>query len=187
MDNASFSSWHFVRLNEEFLFSEQHTLQHRARRDTHPDRMPLLRIIPDPDLDSRLPVPPKYLYCLSKTVSLIIKPEPNRPSIERVLPKLHLAQFMTSPSTNHCTISSTLGIGALKVVLDRDGQRSLRVLHKGRNADGEDFMFARRMCCVGLLLQQNGDGTFVRKGMLTYFWRHPGSDFPLLLGALRSA
>jgi hypothetical protein len=214
MDNSSFPSWHFARLNEECLFSEQHTLQHRARGETLPGSMPLLRIIPDPGLDRTLPALPKYLYCLAKTVSLVIKPEPSRPSIERVLPRLNLNHFTTDPSTNHTTISSTFGTGALKVTLDhacqeshlsrqpwtllpvyitapaqncRDGRRSLRILHKGRDVDGEDFMFARRMCCVGLFLQQTDDGTFVRKGMFTCYWRRPRSDLALLLEALRSA
>jgi hypothetical protein len=61
------------------------------------------------------------------------------------------------------------------------------VSHAGRDASAEDFMFASRMCCVGLFLQQTGDGTFVRKGMFTCYWRRPGSDLALLLEALRSA
>lgn len=199
-------------MNEEFLFSEQHTLQYPASRDAIPESIALLRIIPDPDLDSILPVLPKHLYCLAKTVSLIIKPEPSRPSKERVLPRLNLAQFTTNPTTNHSTISSTFGTGALKVTLDhacqesnlssqpwtllpvyittlarncRDGRRSLRVLHQGRDAGAEDFNFAKRLCCVGLFLGQTGDRTFVRKGMFTCYWRRPGSDLALLLEALK--
>jgi hypothetical protein len=214
VDNGSFPSWHFARLNEEFQFSEQHTLQYRASRDTLPESMSLLRIITDPDLDHTLPALPTHLYCLAKTVSLKIKPEPSRPSISRVLPRLNLNHSTTNPSTNHSTISSTFGTGALKVTLDhacheshlcgqpwtllpvyitapaqncRDGRRSFRVSHAGRDASAEDFMFASRMCCVGLFLQQTGDGTFVRKGMFTCYWRRPGSDLALLLEALRSA
>ncbi|GAB7329013.1 hypothetical protein MBLNU13_g00864t2 [Cladosporium sp. NU13] len=214
VDNHSFPSWHFARVNEEFLFSEQHTLQYRASHDTFPESMALLGIIPDPDLDHILPVLPKYLYCLAKSVSLIIKPKPSRLSKERVLPRLDLTHFTTNPTTNHSTISSTFGTGALKITLDhacqeshlsrqpwtllpvyittlarnsRDGRRSLRVLHKGRDAGAEDFMFAKRLCCVGLFLQQTGDGTFVRKGMFTCYWRRPGSDLALLLAALKSA
>lgn len=214
MENTSFPSWHFARLNEEFLFSEQHTLQYRASHNTLPESMPLLRIIPNPDLDHTLPVLPNYLLCLARTVSLTINPEPSRASIPRVLPRLHLTQFTTNPSTNHSTISSTFGPGAVKVTLDhscqesdlsrqpwtllpvyitapaqnrREASRSLRVLYRGREANGEDFMLARRMCCVGLFLRQTDDGTFVRKGMFTCYWRHPGSDLALLLEALRSA
>jgi hypothetical protein len=214
VDNESFPSWHFARLNEEFQFSEQHTLQYRTSRDIFPESIPLLRILTDPDLDHSLHALPKYLYCLAKTVSLVIKPETSRPSIERVLPRLNLTQFSTNPSTNHSTVSSTFGTGALKVTLDhscqeshlsrrlwtllpvyitapaqncRDGRRALRVLHKSRDAGTADFMFARRMCCVGLFLQQTGDGSFLRKGMFTCYWRRPESDLALLLEALRNA
>lgn len=214
VENASFPSWHFARLNEEFLFSEQHTLQYRASRDTFPESMALLRIIPNPDLNSTLHILPKYLYCLARTVSLTIKPEPSRPSKERVLPRLNLTEFTTNPTTNHSTISSTFGTGAIKVTLDhacqeshlssqawtllpvyittlarncRDGRRSLRILHQGRDAGAEDFNFAKRLCCVGLFLRQTGDGVFVRKGIFNCYWRRPGSDLALLLGVLRTA
>lgn len=167
MDNNSFPSWHFARLNEEFLFSEQHTLQYRASHNTDLRSMALLRIIPDPSLDMTLPTLPKYLYCLAKTVSLVIKPEPSRPLVESVLLRLHLAQLTTNPSTISSTISSNFTTGAVKVTLDhayheahpsrhpwtllpvyitapaqngRDGRDSLRVLHKGLDADGEAFM-----------------------------------------------
>lgn len=215
MENCAFPSWHFARLNKEFLFSEQHILQYHACRDTLPQSMALLRIIPDPDIDSTLPVLPKYLHCLARTVSLVIKPEPSRPPTAEIVLRLHLAQFATHPITNHSKLSSTFGTGALKITLDhasheshlsrqpstllpvyitapaqnrRNGRRSLRVLHQGREAGAEDLMLARRMCCVGLFLQQISDGTFVRKGIfICCGFGQPGSDLALLLEALRSA
>ena len=214
VENGSFPSWHFARVNEEFLFSEQQILQRRASNDTLPESMPLLRIIPDLNFESTLPVLPKHLYCLARTVSLTIKPEPSRPSKESVLPRLNLKEITTNPNTNHSTISSNLGTGALKITLDHacheshlcrqpwtllpvyitsparncyDGRRSLRVLHLGRDAHAEDFTFAKRLCCAGLFLQQVDDGSFVRRGMFTCYWRRPGSDLALLLEALRSA
>jgi len=210
--NRAFSSWHFARSNEEFLFSEQHILQHLDRRDTHTT---LLRIIPIPDLNPTLPSLPKHLCCVASTLALTITPSPDCPSESRILSRLQLTHLTTSPAKNRSTLSSTLEpYGDFKITLDvptqesslsghpwtllpvyitapvqtrADRARSLRIFHQKFTVTMEDFYFAKCMCCVGLFLQQNGDGTFVRKGMFNCYWIRLGGGLEVLLEALGRA